>query len=113
MHLLAPDLLTDGRELSVPVLAGGLLLGVALGLLGVYFFRAGTMALTSLVGTLLVEFCTLCLLDRAATLKCVPWADANAVLLNWLCGSGTILGVLAQFLLERRRVQKRKQQEEA
>jgi hypothetical protein len=83
------------------------------GLLGVYFFRMGTMALTSLAGTLLVEYCALCLLDRLATLRCVPWAEANAVLLNWLCGSGTVLGVLAQFLLERRSVRKKRQQEEA
>jgi hypothetical protein len=200
MQLLAPDLLADARELSGPVLVGGLVLGAALwllgwrghrfwvvlaatvaggvgglatspaygvqplvagllsavaagvlalalvrvlaflagglgacllmhafapawdqpllsllvgGLLGVYFFRFGTMALTSLVGTLLVQYCALCLLDHLATLRSVPWAEANAVLLNWLCGSGTVLGVLMQFLLERRRAQKKKQQEEA
>jgi MFS family permease len=199
MHLLAPDLLADARELSLPVGAGGLALGLALwllgwrghrfwvvlsatlaggiaglvsssaysvqplvagllaavaagvlalalvrvlafaagglgacllmhalapswdqplvsmlagGLVGVYLFRLGMMALTSLLGTLLVGYCGLCLLDRLGTLDSVRWAAANAVLLNWLCGSGAILGVLTQFLLERRRARKKREQEE-
>lgn len=200
MHLLAPDLLADARELSVPVTAAGLALGLLLwlmgwwghrfwivlsatlvggigglvespaygvqplvagllaavaagvlalalvrviaflagglgacllmhlvapswdqplvsmlvgGLAGVYFFRFGTMLLTSTVGTLLMGYCSLCLLDRLGTLKCAAWADANGVLLNWLCGSGIILGVLTQFLLERRRNRKKREKEEA
>jgi MFS family permease len=83
------------------------------GLAGVFFFRLGMMALTSTAGTLLVLYCALSLLDRLGTLNAVPWADANAVLLNWLCGSGAILGVLAQFLLERRRLRKKREQEDA
>jgi hypothetical protein len=200
MHLLAPDLLADARELSLPVTAAGLALGLVLwlfgwwghrfwivlsatlaggiaglvespaygvqplvagllaavaagvlalalvrvlafvagglgacllvhvvapswdqplvtmlvgGLAGVYFFRLGTMVLTSTVGTLLVGYCGLCLLDRLGTLKAPAWADGHAVLLNWLCGSGIVLGVLTQFLLERRRLRKRKEREEA
>jgi hypothetical protein len=83
------------------------------GLAGVYFFRLGTMVLTSTVGTLLVGYCALCLLDRLGTLKAPAWADGHAVLLNWLCGSGIVLGVLTQFLLERRRLRKKKEREEA
>jgi hypothetical protein len=200
MHLFAPDLLADARELSVPVLAAGLVLGMALwlcgwwghrfwivlsatlaggiaglvsspaygvqplvagllaavaagvlalalvrvlaflagglgacllmhlvapswdqplvsmlvgGLLGVYFFRLGTMILTSGTGTVLIVACTLCLLDRLGTLKAPAWAEGHAVLLNWLGGSGTVLGVLTQFLLERRRVRKKREREEA
>jgi hypothetical protein len=200
MHLLAPDLLADARELSVPVTVAGLVLGLALwllgwrghrfwivlsatltggiaglvsspnygvqplvagllaavasgvlalalvrvlafvagglcacllmhaiapswdqplvsllvgGLIGIYLFRLGTMVLTSMVGTLLVAYCALCLLDRIGTLNSVQWADSNAVLLNWLCGSGAILGVLSQFLLERRRLRKKREKEEA
>jgi hypothetical protein len=200
MHLFAPDLLADARELSLPVQVAGLLLGLALwlsgwsghrfwivlsatlaggigglasspaygvqplvagllaavaagvlalalvrvlaflagglgaalvmhlvapnwdqplvsmlvgGLAGVYFFRLGTMILTSGTGTLVVGSCTLCLLDRLGTLKAAAWADGHAVLLNWLFGCGTILGVLAQFQMERRRIRKKREREEA
>jgi len=200
MHLLAPDLLADARELSVPVIATGLGLGLVLwllgwrahrfwivlsatlaggiaglasspaygvqplvagllsavaggvlalalvrvvafaagclaaslvmhalapswdqpllsmlvgGLLGVYLFRLGTMVLTSTLGALLVGYCALSLLDRLGILNAGPWADGHAVLLNWLCGSGSTVGVLAQFLLERRRLRKQREREEA
>jgi MFS family permease len=200
MHVLAPDLLADARELSLPVLGGGLALGLVLwllgwwghrfwivlsatlaggvaalvsspaygvqplvagllaavasgvlalalvrvlafvagglgacllmhlvapswdqplvsmlvgGLAGVYFFRLGTMVLTATVGTLLVGYCGLCLLDRLGTLNAVAWADANGVLLNWLSASGITLGVLTQFLLERRRLRRKREREEA
>lgn len=83
------------------------------GLVGVFLFRLGTMALTSTVGALLVGYCALSLLDRLGTLNAVPWADAHALLLNWLCGGGAVLGVLAQFVLERRRLRKKREREEA
>ena len=83
------------------------------GLAGVYFFRFGMMTLTSTFGTLLVGYCALCLLDRLGTLDVVPWANGNAVLLNWLCACGIVMGVLTQFLLERRRIHKQKAKEEA
>jgi len=82
------------------------------GLVGVFLFRLGIMALTSALGTLLVMYCALSLLDRLGTLNAVPWADANVVLLNWLGGSAVILGVLTQFLLERRRLRKIREREE-
>ncbi len=200
MHVFAPDLLADARELSLPVAATGLVLGVALwccgwwghrfwivlsatlaggiaglvqspaygvqplvagllaavaagvlalalvrvlaflagglgaclvmhlvapswdqplvtllvgGLAGVYFFRLGTMVLTSGTGSVLVGYCALCLLDRLGTLKAGEWAGGHAVLLDWLCGSGTVLGVLLQFQMERRRARKKREKEEA
>ena len=82
------------------------------GLVGVFLFRLGIMALTSALGSLLVLYCGLCLLDRLGTLNAAVWADGHAVLLNWLCGSTLILGVLTQFLLERRRLNKIRQREE-
>ncbi len=83
------------------------------GLVGVFLFRLGMMLLTSAVGSLLVGYCALCLLDRLGTLNAVSWAGTNAVLLNWLCASGVVLGVLAQFLLERRRIARQRAKEEA
>jgi MFS family permease len=82
------------------------------GLLGVFFFRLGMMILTSALGTLLTAYCALCLLDRVGTLNAVAWASGHVTLLNWLCGSGVILGVLMQFLMERRRGRKKRQAEE-
>jgi len=100
MHAVAPS----WDQPLVSMLVGGLL--------GVYLFRLGMMVLTSFLGTLLIGYCALCLLERFGTLKSVPWAETNAVLLNWLCGSGAILGVLTQFLLERRRSRKKRDAEE-
>ncbi len=101
MHTLAPA----WDQPLVSVLVGGLL--------GVYFFRVGMMTFTSSAGTLLVAYCTLCLLDRLGTLDCALWAGGHAVLLNWLCASGVTLGVLLQFQLERRRQRKQREREEA
>jgi MFS family permease len=101
MHALAPS----WDQPLVSMLIGGLL--------GVYFFRLGMMTFTSAAGTVLVTYCALCLLDRLGTLNSVLWAGGNAVLLNWLIGSSAILGVLTQFLLERRRVRKKREREEA
>jgi hypothetical protein len=83
------------------------------GLVGVFLFRFGMIVLTSTVGTLLMGYCGLCLLDRLDTLNAASWAGQNAVLLNWLCASGIVLGVLTQFLLERRRANKVRAKEEA
>jgi MFS family permease len=83
------------------------------GLLGIALYRLGVMALTSTAGTLLVAYCAVCLLDRIGSLKAIPWAAGHAPLLNWLCGSAAILGVLAQFLLGRRQVRKKREREEA
>jgi hypothetical protein len=101
VHALAPA----WDQPLVSILVGGLL--------GVYLFRLGMMALTSVVGTLLVAYCALCLLDRLGTLNAASWAEGHAPLLNWLCGCGAVLGVLAQFLIERRRHRKKKAAEEA
>jgi hypothetical protein len=82
------------------------------GLVGVYLFRLGMMTLTSTIGTLLMGYSALCLLDRLGTLNAVLWADGHAALLNWLCGCGVVLGVLTQFLLERRLLRKKREREE-
>jgi hypothetical protein len=73
------------------------------GLLGIFLYRLWVTTLASLVGTLLTAYSALCLLDRWGKLDSVAWAQANAPLLNWACAALTVVGVLVQFLLERRR----------
>jgi MFS family permease len=101
IHVLSPS----WNQPLISVLVGGLL--------GVYFFRLGMMIVTSTLGTFLIGYCALSLLDRFGILNAVAWADGHAVLVNWLCGSGSVLGVLTQFLLERRRLRIQRQREEA
>jgi MFS family permease len=96
-----------------PTFEQPLVCALAGGLVGVFLFRLLIMILTSAVGSLLATYCGLCLLDRAGTLHSVSWADSNAVLLSWVIGSATVLGVLTQYLIERRRVLKQKKCEEA
>jgi signal transduction histidine kinase len=90
-----------------------LVTALAGGLVGVALFRLWTMALTSALGTLLALYSALSLLDRLGTLNCVSFAEANAVLLNWLSASLMLVGLLTQFLLERRKLQKERKKEEA
>jgi hypothetical protein len=71
------------------------------GLLGVLLFRVWVMALTSLGGTLLLAYSSLCLLERLTKLNAVAFADRHEVLLNWSCGGMAGLGLLLQLLLNR------------
>jgi hypothetical protein len=73
------------------------------GLIGLLLFRLWTMTLTSFGGALLIGYSCLCLLERFATLNVVALAETQAVWLNWACGGLTGLGMLVQFLLDRRR----------
>jgi hypothetical protein len=73
------------------------------GLTGVLLYQLWVTALSSLAGTLLMGYGLLSLLDRLGKLGSVAFAERNAPLLNWACAAGTVLGLLAQFLLERRR----------
>jgi hypothetical protein len=73
------------------------------GLIGLLLFRLWTMALTSFGGALLIGYSCLCLLEQFAKLNVVGLAETQAVWLNWACGGLTLLGMLVQFYLERRR----------
>jgi MFS family permease len=75
---------------------------LAAGLVGLFLFRVWMMALTSLAGCLLAGYCGLTLLDRAGTMDAVEWTSHGAVLLNWLCVFLAVVGVLLQYLLDRR-----------
>jgi hypothetical protein len=73
------------------------------GLVGLLLFRLWTMALTSLAGTLLMGYSSLCLLDHFAVLDAPTWAGQRTALLNGVCGLAASLGLLLQFFLSRRK----------
>ncbi|HYT87335.1 MAG TPA: hypothetical protein VEL76_01320 [Gemmataceae bacterium] len=73
------------------------------GLLGVLLFRVWVMALTSLLGVLLMTYMSLCLAEHLAKMNAGEFAAKRPVLLNWICGGTTALGFLLQALLTRRK----------
>ena len=89
-----------------------LVAGLVGGLLGVFLFRFWTMVLTSMVGTLLSGYAAVLLLDRANVLDAASFAKQYPVLANWLWGLLSLLGLLIQFVLERRRIHKKRLGEE-
>lgn len=82
------------------------------GLLGLLLFRFWTMTLTSLTGTLLTTYSVLSLLDRLGKLNALMWSEQQTSLLNGVCLGATAVGVVVQYLLERRRLRKQRQKEE-
>ena len=68
-------------------------------------------ALSSLAGTLLLAYSILGLLGGAGVCDAVGWAGEQTAVLNWACGAFAVLGLLAQLLLERRRLRRRHKQE--
>jgi hypothetical protein len=81
------------------------------GLIGVILYRFWIAIFSSLVGSVLMAYSALALLDRLGLIASVPWTRQNGPLLNWACASLIVMGVLVQFLLERRG--KRKKEEPA
>lgn len=96
VHALAPNL---GQPLVCFVVAG---------LLGLLLFRVCIMALSSLVGAVLLSYSGLCLLNRYGALDAVAWTEQGAVLLNWICLLIALLGFIFQFLFTRRLKRKEK-----
>jgi hypothetical protein len=72
------------------------------GLVGVLLYWLWIMTLTSITGTALMLYSGLCLLDRFQVLQAVEWSRQNAPLLNWGFAALVVMGILVQFLLERR-----------
>ena len=85
---------------------------VAGGLVGLVLFRVWMMALTSILGTLLVGYSSLCLADKLGKLDAVGWAEKHTGLLNWGCAGLAGLGLLVQFILDRRQARKEWEQAE-
>ena len=73
------------------------------GLAGVFLYRFWIITFSSLIGALVLIYSALALLDRLHMVDSVAWTQKNSPLLNWGCGSLIVLGVLVQFLGERRR----------
>jgi hypothetical protein len=92
LHAVAPS----WNEPLVTFLAGGLL--------GLMLFRLWMMVLTSLGGTLLVGYSGLCLADQLGNLDAVTWCRERVSLLNIACGGVLLLGMLFQFLIDRRQI---------
>lgn len=72
------------------------------GLIGVLFYRFWIMTFSSVLGALLMVYSALAFLDRLHRVDSVAWTGKNGPLLNWACGALIVLGILVQFLLERR-----------
>jgi hypothetical protein len=86
------------------------------GLIGVLLYRFWIAAFSSLVGSLLMAYSALALLDRLHRVDSVAWTQKNGPLLNWGCVSLIVMGVLVQFLLARhqhRKFQPMQEPEEA
>ncbi len=92
MQKVAPSL---GTQPLIPFLAGGLL--------ALYLFRLWTMTLTSFAGTVLMGYFGLSLAHQLGKLEAVAMAQEKADMLNLGCGIITLLGLLAQIVVERRR----------
>jgi MFS family permease len=92
------------QEPLVTFLAGGLV--------GVLLFRVWMMTLTSMGGTLLMAYSSLCLVDRLGKLDPIALAERSPAMLNWICVGMALLGLVVQFLLERWRVRNQRWREE-
>lgn len=73
------------------------------GLIGVLLYQFWIATFSSVVGSLLMAYSGLALLDRLHRMDSVNWTRSNGPLLNWGCAALVVTGVLVQFLLERRR----------
>jgi hypothetical protein len=73
------------------------------GLVGIAFYQLWITALSSLVGTVLMAYGLVSVLDKLGQLDSISWANRNTPLINWGLIAFTILGILVQFLLERYR----------
>jgi hypothetical protein len=91
MHTLAPA----WNEPIAVFLVGGLV--------GVFLYRFWIITFSSLIGALFLIYSALALLDRLHIVDSVAWTGRNGPLLNWGCASLVVMGILVQFLLERRR----------
>jgi hypothetical protein len=73
------------------------------GLLGIALYRLCVIVLASFAGTLLIGYSGLVLASTFGNVDVVALADKQAPLMNWAVGAVTVLGVLVQIILHRRR----------
>lgn len=82
------------------------------GMAGLLLFRFWTMLLTSFCATLLMGYSLLCLLGSLGKLDAVVTAERYGTLLTSACFAVTVVGLLIQYFLERRRALLTRLQEE-
>lgn len=73
------------------------------GLVGISLYRLWITALSSTLGALLMAYGGASLLDAMGQLDSPAWAARNGPLVNWALAVVSVLGMVAQFVLERRR----------
>jgi hypothetical protein len=94
MHALAPA----WNEPIAVFLVGGLV--------GVFLYRFWIITFSSLIGALFLVYSALALLDRLHIVDSVAWTGKNGPILNWGCSALVVMGIVVQFVLERRRQRK-------
>jgi hypothetical protein len=99
-------------QLLVPAWEDRFIAFLAGGLAGLLLFRLWTMTLTSGLGTLMMAYSGLALLDRFGKLDALTLAQQRSSLLNWICAGLVVLGVLVQYVLERWQKKAHRQREE-
>ena len=77
------------------------------GLVGVCFYQLWITALSSLIGAVLTAYGAVSFLDHMGKLDSAAWANQNTPLINWCLIGSTVFGILAQFILDRRREKKK------
>jgi hypothetical protein len=77
------------------------------GILAMVLFRLWVMALTGFGGTLLMLYSGLCLLEPMGLGDTLLLARSHWIMLNWLCVGGAIVGAAVQFLIHRRKSDKK------
>ena len=77
------------------------------GLVGVCFYQLWITALSSLIGAVLAAYGGVSFLDHMGKLDSAAWANQNTPLINWCLIGSTVFGILAQFILDRRREKKK------
>jgi hypothetical protein len=102
--VLAHALIPQWDEPLLWVLAGGLL--------GLWLFRLWTMMLTSAAGTLLMAYSLLWLLESSGRFNASEWTGQHKTSLDWSCVSVAAVGVLVQFLFDRRLSRRKKEKED-
>jgi hypothetical protein len=82
------------------------------GLAGVCLYRLWITALSSLAGSMLMLYSLVSGLDRMGWLNSVAWAERNRPLINWGVIGGTLVGMLAQHVIDRWRKNRAARKEE-
>lgn len=72
------------------------------GLIGLFLFRWCWMALTSILGVILLSYCGLGVAHQYKALDAMRWVDQTGELLNWILAGAAFLGLAFQFLLNRK-----------